>query len=122
MIAASSVASCTFLRSGCRWCDCPRRTHSYVRHGTTSLFAALDISLVDRPSALLGDQLFVLMREILNALPNPRAMRPGGRERSLPAPSWRRIRVQYPRNGCADAANAVRLISQRVGLTSADVE
>jgi ABC-type lipoprotein release transport system permease subunit len=24
-----------------------RRTHSYVRHGTTSLFAALDVAIVD---------------------------------------------------------------------------
>src|SRR6266581_8760134 len=31
------------------------------------------------PSALLGDQLFFLMREILNALPNPRAtLKPTG--------------------------------------------
>jgi len=44
-----------------------------------------NISLMDRPQllldppALLGDQLFRLMREILNALPNPRAtLKPAG--------------------------------------------
>jgi hypothetical protein len=49
---------CCFIRF-------PKRPDIGLKHGP-QLF--LD------PSALLGDQLFVLTREILNALPNPRAM------------------------------------------------